>query len=193
MSGFNPVLLINSIFFLKFRYVILKMAIQTSVLFKGFSGSVNHQLVFRQCGGKTIVSRFPDRSTVIYSERQKREQRRFADAVSFARVVISDEGLKQEYSIKAALLRFRSAWNVAIAEYMSDQPLSVKKKKIPFDKSLIRNPLGRNIHVKLYKTIEEVPVLVKLPKRGLIFRNIAKCRRDPYRKKQKDLVAEIEC
>ena len=109
------------------------MDIQTSALFKGFSGSVNRQLLFRQCAGKTVVSWFPDRSTVIYSERQKREQRRFADAVSFARAVIADEALKQVYSIKAALLGFRSAWNVAIAEYMSDQPLNVKKKKIPFD------------------------------------------------------------
>ncbi|HEY1061603.1 MAG TPA: hypothetical protein VGE44_07945 [Daejeonella sp.] len=169
------------------------MAIQTSALFKGFSGSVNRQIVFKQYGGKTVISRFPDRSNVIYSERQKREQRRFADAVSFARVVIADKGLKQVYSIKAALLRFRSAWNVAIAEYMSDQPLSVKKKKISFDKSLIRDSMGRNIHVKLFKTVEnEVPVLVRVPKRRIRSRNIAKYRRGAYRKKQENLVLEID-
>ena len=79
------------------------MAIHTSAIFKGFSGNIDRQLLFRQSGGKTIVSKFPDRSRVIYSERQKREQRRFADAVSFARVVIADKGLKPVYSLKAAV------------------------------------------------------------------------------------------
>lgn len=170
------------------------MAIQTSALFTGFSGNVNRKLLFRQCGGKTVISRFPDRSAVIYSERQKREQRRFADAVSFARVVIADKGLKQVYSIKAALLRFRSAWNVAIAEYMSDKPLNVKKKKIPFDKSLIRMPSGRKLNIKLFKTVEEeVPDLIKMPKRGSRSRNIAKYRRHSYRKEQECLVAVRDC
>jgi len=155
------------------------MAIHTSALFQGFSGSINRQLLFRQCGGKTIVSKFPDRSTVIYSEKQKQEQRRFADAVSFARVVIADQGLKQAYSIKAAVLGFRSAWNVAIAEYMSDQPLKVKKKKVPFDKSQINYPADSKLQIKLFKTIEEEPpVLVKVSRRKSRGRNIAKYRWD---------------
>lgn len=155
------------------------MAIQISILFKGFSGSINRQLLFRQCGGKTVVSRFPDRSTVIYSEKQKQEQRRFADAVSFARVVISDQSLKQVYSIKAALLGFRSAWNVAIAEHMSDQPLKLKKKKIPFNKSLIALQAGRKMQIKLFRTIEvEVPFMLKLSRRYSKSRNIIKFRQD---------------
>ena len=155
------------------------MAIQISILFKGFSGSINRQLLFRQCGGKTVVSRFPDRSAVIYSEKQKQERRRFADAVSFARVVISDQSLKQVYSIKAALLGFRSAWNVAIAEHMSDQPLKLKKKKISFDKAQIALQAGRKIQIKLFRTIErESPVLVKLLRRYNRCRNIIKFRQD---------------
>lgn len=150
------------------------MAIQTSVIFKGFSGSVNRQLLFRQFAGKTVVSKFPDRSAVVYSERQKREQKRFSDAVSFARVVIANEGLKQDYSIKAALLGFRSAWNVAIAEYMSDLPLKVKKKKIRFDQSLIRMWEGQKIQVKLFKTIEpEAALLVRLPQEHKEKKNIS--------------------
>ena len=107
--------------------------------------------------GKTVVSKFPDRSAVIYSEKQKLERRRFADAVSFARVVIADQGLKQSYSIKAAVLGFRSAWNIAIAEYMSDQLLKVKKKKIRFDRSQIQYPADSKLQIKLFKTIEAEP------------------------------------
>jgi ribosomal protein L9 len=155
------------------------MAIHTSVLFQGFSGSINRQLLFRQCGGRTVVSKFPDRSTVIYSEKQKQERRRFADAVSFARVVIADQGLKQAYSIKAAMLGFRSAWNVAIAEYMSEQPLKVRKKKIPFDKSQINYPEDSKLQIKLFRTIEaQSPVLVEIRRRKSRDRNIAKYRRD---------------
>jgi len=155
------------------------MAIQTSALFQGFCGNIDRQLLYRQCGGKTVVSKFPDRSAVIYSEKQKQERRRFADAVSFARMVIANQGLKQDYSIKAAILGFRSAWNVAIAEYMSDQPLKVKKKKIPFDKSEINFPACSKLKIKLFKTIEsEAPLLVKVPHRKSRGRNIAKYRRD---------------
>jgi hypothetical protein len=155
------------------------MAIHTSTIFQGFSGSINRQLLFRQCGGKTVVSKFPDRSAVIYSEKQKLERRRFADAVSFARVVIADQGLKQTYSIKAAVLGFRSAWNVAIAEYMSDQPLKVRKKKIPFDRSQIQYPADSKLQIKLFKTIEgEPPVLVKVSRRKSRRSNISEYRRD---------------
>ena len=95
-------------------------------------------------------------SAVIYSENQKREQRRFADAVSFARIVISDKVLFAKYSVQAALLGFRSAWNVAIAEYMSTGPLSAKPKKIRFKKSLITDKMGKYIHINLSKRIELV-------------------------------------
>ena len=158
------------------------MAIQTSAIFKGFSGNINRQLLFRQSGGKTIVSKFPDRSKVIYSEKQKQEQRRFADAVSFARVVITDKGLKQVYSVKATVLGFRSAWNVAIAEFMSDQPLQAKKKKIAFDKSQLNYPTDSEISVKLFRKVEEEPpALIKIPHRKRRIRSVIKSRRDRTR------------
>jgi len=140
------------------------MAIQTSPVFAGFRGSVNKQFLFRQRGGKTVVSKFPDRSKVVYSDQQKGAQKRFSDAVDFARVVIKEPGLKEMYSIKASLLGFRSAWNLAIAEFMSDKPLVVKEKKIRFDKAWINNEMGWNVKAKLYKFSENVaqPIL-KVP------------------------------
>lgn len=130
------------------------MAVQTSPVFEGFSGSINRQLLFKQRSGKTIVTKFPDRSRVVYSENQKREQRRFADAVAFARIVIADELLFQEYSLKASMLNFRSAWNAAIAEYMSAGPLRQKPKKIRFEKSIITGPMGKNITVNLARIVQ---------------------------------------
>lgn len=129
------------------------MAIHVSPVFEGFSGSINRQLMFRQRCGKTIVSKFPNRSAVIYSENQKREQRRFADAVSFARIVIGNKALFDKYSVQAVLLGFRSAWNAAIAEYMSAGPLSAKPKKIRFEKSIVTG-MGKNIRVNLSKKVK---------------------------------------
>lgn len=158
------------------------MAIQTSAIFKGFSGNINRQLLFRQCGGKTIVSKFPDRSRVIYSEKQKQERRRFADAVSFARIMIADEGLKQVYSLKALSLGFRSAWNVAIAEFMSDQPLEPKNKKIAFDRSQIRYPAQDELKIKLFKAVtEKIPVLNKIPRQRSRKRAVVNYRKDRVR------------
>lgn len=129
------------------------MAVHTSPVFEGFSGNINRQLVLKQRLGKTIVTKFPDRSRVVYSENQKQEQRRFADAVSFARIVIADKVLFEQYSIKASLLGFRSAWNAAIAEYMSTEPLHPKPKKIRFEKSIITGPMGGKITVNLFKLV----------------------------------------
>lgn len=147
------------------------MAIQTSAIFAGYRGNVDRQLLFRQCGGKTVVSKFPDRSKVIYSELQLRAQKRFSEALSFARIVIQELGLRDTYRIKASLLGYRSAWNLAIAEYMSDHPLVVKRKKIKFDQSILRKQMGWNIKTNLYKIPEGVEeIILMVPERLRIAR-----------------------
>lgn len=137
------------------------MAIHHSPLFAGFRGSINKQLLFRQRGGQTVVSKFPDRSKVVYSQQQIRAQKRFAQAVDFARVVIKEPGIRQIYSLKASLMGFRSAWNLAIAEFMSDKPLCAKKKKVRFNKKWLNNTMGWNVNAKLYSFSEDVlqPIL----------------------------------
>jgi len=129
------------------------MARQLSPIFQGFSGSVNNLLVFKQVCGKTIVTVFPDRSKIIFSERQKQAQKRFSDAVYFARTIIGNANLKKIYALKASLHNFRSAWNAAIAEYMGDATLSLKPLKERFNQRIITNPMKKGIKVKLFKHI----------------------------------------
>jgi len=148
------------------------MAIQTSAVFAGFRGNIDRQLLYRQCAGKTVVSKFPDRSKVIYSEQQRRAQKRFSDALSFARIVIQEPGLLNTYRMKASLLGYRSAWNLAIAEYMSDQPLAVKRKKIRFDKSILRKEMGWNIKTNLYKIAEDADEAVLIVPERLKLRRL---------------------
>lgn len=101
---------------------------------------------------------------MIYSERQRQAQKRFSEAVDFARVVIKEPGLKDIYCVRASLLGFRSAWNLAIAEFMSDKPLEIKKKKIRFDRSILTRSLGWKVPVNLYRIEEEeVQPVIKVP------------------------------
>lgn len=87
--------------------------------------------------------------------------------------------MKQVYSLKAAVLGFRSAWNVAIAAYMSDQPLQVKKKKVPFDQSKLNYPADCKIGIKLFKMVErQAQVVVKVPRCKNRSRDIVKYRQD---------------
>ena len=136
------------------------MAFQTNPIFRGFSGSVNRRIMFRQYAGKTVICKFPDRSRVVYSTKQKEEQNRFKDAVAFAKIVISHQVLKDSYSMKASELGFRSAWNMAIADFMSRGELTRKPRKIRFDKSLIRGRIGKRSHIRLFKRVDEpVPAI----------------------------------
>jgi len=129
------------------------MARHSSPIFQGFCGSVDRQLVLKQVYGQTIVTVFPDRSKVIFSEQQKQAQKRFSDAVYFARTIIGNANLKKIYALKASLHNFRSAWNAAIAEYMGDAPLALKPVKERFDQRIISNQMGKGIQVKLFKRI----------------------------------------
>lgn len=126
------------------------MAIQSNPIFAGYRGTINGQLLLRQCGGKTVVSSLPDPKKAIFTPAQLSEQQRFRQAVSFARVVVSLPLLKARYAEKASKLGFRTAWNVAIAEYMSKTELQQKPKKIWFDSKIITDSLGYKVKVKLY-------------------------------------------
>lgn len=127
------------------------MAIHHNPIFADYRGTINGQLLLRQCGGKTVVSRLADPKKVIFTPAQISEQQRFRAALAFAKVVVSLPLLKARYTEKARSLGFRTAWNVAIAEYMSKTELVQKPKKIWFNSRIISESLGFPVKVKLYK------------------------------------------
>jgi len=85
-----------------------------NLIMHGTSGHVGKQLVFKNCKGKTIVTKFPDMSGVVPSENQLREKSRFGDAVRFAQGIIGDPARKAAY--KAA--EGRSVYHTAITDYL---------------------------------------------------------------------------
>ena len=93
------------------------MAILRNSLPDNIRGHINKQVVIKHRFGKTIITAYPDMSKVRYNENQKTEQRRFADAVAYARSIISDLEKKAQY--KARLPKGKKVFNAAIADYMS--------------------------------------------------------------------------
>ncbi len=85
-------------------------------LVMGSSGRFGDQLVYRQRGGKTIVARRPKKKTVPASEHQLKVQELFAEAVLYAKTVISDEAKKAVYQAKAK--PYKSAYLLALSDFL---------------------------------------------------------------------------
>ena len=85
---------------------------------KGTSGQLNQQMVLKTYGNKTFLSKLPDMSKVEFTENQKAEQSLFADAIDYARSIISDPEKKAAF--KATLEPGRRVYNAAISAYLKE-------------------------------------------------------------------------
>lgn len=80
----------------------------------GLSGLVGDLLVFTNRGGKTIVSRKPEKSSVPPSPQQISVRERFKEAVQFARSILSIPAAKAMY--EEMTKPGQSAFNLAMAD-----------------------------------------------------------------------------
>jgi hypothetical protein len=80
-------------------------------------GRIGKELVYRKYENKIVVSRYPDRSKIVYTATQKARQGLFAAAVAYARSIVSDPVLKKAYAKKLKNGK-RRVYNAAIKEYM---------------------------------------------------------------------------
>ncbi len=81
----------------------------------GLTGAVGKEFVFKRFNGKSIVSKYPDRSKVKYNKKQTRFQKIFAEASAFASDVINDPAKRAAYRVGAG----KSVYHAAIAAYMA--------------------------------------------------------------------------
>ena len=92
------------------------MARISHVLLKNISGAVGKQLVFKQYGDKTIVTKYPDMSKVKPSEQQKDSRKRFAEAVAYAQAINRNPEQKTLYLKKVK--KGQSVYHFALKEYL---------------------------------------------------------------------------
>jgi hypothetical protein len=81
---------------------------------KGVTGAIGKQIVFRNRGDKTFVSKYPDMSNVVFTEEQLKSNDVFGDAVRFAQDVIRDPVKKAAYKRKKG----STVYHTAITDYM---------------------------------------------------------------------------
>jgi len=92
------------------------MAISKSEILKSLSGHLGKQLVFRQYGGQTVVSKYPDMSKRKLSPKQLRvnETMRFANYE--AKGIMADETLRTAAQVRLNVTRDK-LYRALIREY----------------------------------------------------------------------------
>ncbi|MDB5210929.1 MAG: hypothetical protein JWQ30_1756 [Sediminibacterium sp.] len=87
-----------------------------NIILQGLSGAVAKQLVFKTYAGKTVVSKFPDMSSVKPSAAQESRRMLFREAVSFAKAINNDPVARQKYASK--LPAGSSVYQAALKDYL---------------------------------------------------------------------------
>ncbi|MFD2162096.1 hypothetical protein ACFSJU_06805 [Paradesertivirga mongoliensis] len=92
------------------------MATTNNILLKEAKGKIGKDIVVKNYGNKTVISKYPDMSGVKYNDLQKQKQRSFAEAVAYARSIISDPVKKAEYQKK--LPKGKRVYTAALQEFL---------------------------------------------------------------------------
>lgn len=74
-------------------------------------------IVFKQYGDKTVVSKYPDMSNIIPSTSQKQKRSRFADAVAYAKTISSNSVFKNDFLRRNG--NVKSVYQSALKEFLS--------------------------------------------------------------------------
>ena len=88
-----------------------------NVVTLGLRGTVSELLVFKQLGGKTVVSQAPQKREREFTEGEKAHQGKFRQAILYGKSVNADATIKAEYKKQAE--EDQSAYNVAVADFMN--------------------------------------------------------------------------
>lgn len=94
---------------------------RSNLITRGLKGQLGKELVFKQYGRKTVVSRYPDMSHIQPSVLQQQKRSRFAEAVAYARRINNDPVLKAEYRQKVK--KGQTVYHYALQEFLKkDKP-----------------------------------------------------------------------
>jgi hypothetical protein len=94
------------------------MAKQTgNVVTHGMSGKIGDILIFSRRNGQTIVSKVPERTKPL-TEKQIAQQRKFKQAVLYAKGAVKEEGLAEIYEAVAEKKKL-TPFTVAVADFLN--------------------------------------------------------------------------
>jgi len=87
-----------------------------NIILHQLRGQIGKQLVVKQYGNKTVVTRYPDMSLVKPSPLQTKRRKVFAKAVAYAKGINNNPQQKALYAQKVK--RGQSVYHYALKEYL---------------------------------------------------------------------------
>jgi hypothetical protein len=95
--------------------------VKENFVVQGSSGRIGKLVVNKIINGKTFITKYPDRSKVIYTKEQIEFRKIFAKAAKFASEIVSDPVKKSTYPRQGR----KSIYHCALSDYMT----KYKRKK----------------------------------------------------------------
>jgi hypothetical protein len=95
------------------------MAVSNGLIFKKVTGQLGKQLVFKQYGQKTVVSKYPDMSKRKLSAKQVRINEIMEEANYEAKAVLADEELRRAAQVRLNVTR-NKLYTALIREYFKN-------------------------------------------------------------------------
>jgi hypothetical protein len=99
--------------------------VQLDAPFKRIKGTIG-KLSYRWMHGQQTVMKTPDMSKVEWSEAQKANRRRFAEAIHYARQAMADPKTSAQYE-KLGEKAGRQPFRVAVSDFLAGNNLLEKK------------------------------------------------------------------
>jgi hypothetical protein len=96
------------------------MAISNSVLLKLLSGQMNKEIVFKQYGDKTVISKYPDMSKRTFTDKQLQVQEKMYEAHYTAKGIMANEELASAAQVRLNVTR-NKLYKALIKEYFKSQ------------------------------------------------------------------------
>lgn len=88
--------------------------------FLKLSGQLNKELVFKQYGDKTVVSKYPDMSKRVLSPKQMQVNERLEKANHAAKAIMADEELSMAAQVRLNVTR-NKLYTALIKEYFKKE------------------------------------------------------------------------
>src|SRR5664279_3504573 len=105
------------------------MAITESLIMQKMSGHLGKEIVFKQYGNKTVVTKYPDMSKRVLSEKQIRINEIMAEANYEAKSILGNEGLRNAAQVRLNTTRKR-LYNALVKEYFKTAMAQIKAEQV---------------------------------------------------------------
>lgn len=90
---------------------------KNNIVTESLSGKVGN-VIFKNYNNKTVISKYPDMSNVVKTEKQKENQLQFKAAQAYAKSIISDPEKKLAF-IKT-IPKDKTVYHAAISKYLKE-------------------------------------------------------------------------